>query len=225
LKFLNNTAGASNGYIAIDNQFASPKVVNIYNNFITGFTPTSAVSNSKIYGIRHAGSSTSNVYHITIVFLEMTDMTTFGSSYIAAIAFATAATTEASPTGTINIKNNILISNETGTTMKVWGIRRVGTAGTFNSDYNDIYANSSNNYVGYYNASDAASLSDWQTASGKDANSKSKDVNFVSATDLSLTGASIDDLDLAAPAIDGLIPIFLEIPSIILLFTWSPRAQ
>ncbi|MBP9016270.1 MAG: T9SS type A sorting domain-containing protein, partial [Paludibacteraceae bacterium] len=105
--------------------------------------------------------------------------------------------------GTINIKNNILISNETGTTMKVWGIRRVGTAGTFNSDYNDIYANSSNNYVGYYNASDAASLSDWQTASGKDVHSKSKDVNFVSATDLSLTGASIDDLDLAAPAIDG----------------------
>jgi hypothetical protein len=108
LAFLNNTAGASNGYIAIDNQLASPKIVNIYNNFITGFTITAAVSNSKIYGIRHASSSTSNIYYNTIVIPEMTNMTNFGSSLIAGIAFATAATTEASPTGTVNISNNII---------------------------------------------------------------------------------------------------------------------
>ena len=203
LTTINKTAGANNGVVGIDNQCQAPKIVNIYNNMITGMGPGNAsTTNSKIYGIRVTSTGISNVYHNTIVFLDMTDMTNFGSSYIAAIAFATAATTEASPIGTINIKNNILVSNETGTTMKVWGIRRVGTGGTFNSDYNDIYANSSNNYVGYYNNADAASPSDWQMASGQDANSKSKAVNFVSATDLSLTGASIDDIDLAAPGIN-----------------------
>ncbi|MCR4417169.1 MAG: T9SS type A sorting domain-containing protein [Ignavibacteria bacterium] len=202
LSILNNTAGASNGYIAIDNQLTSPKVVNIYNNFITGFTINSSVSNSKLYGIRHAGSSTSNIYFNTIVIPEMTNMTNFGSSLIAGIAFATAATTEASPSGTINIRNNIIISNES--TMKTWGIRRIGTGGTFSSDYNDIYfVTSDSNYAGFWNTTDQKNLSDWQTASGKDLNSVSKAVNFVSSTDLHLTGTSLGDNDLIGTVISG----------------------
>jgi len=198
LQFLNNTAGASNGYIAIDNTLASPKIVNIYNNFITGFTTTSAVSNSKIYGIRHASSSTTNIYFNTIVLPDMTNMTTFGTSYIAGITFATAATNEASPSGTINIKNNIIISDEKS--MKIWGIRRVGTGGTFLSDYNNIYLDTSNdsNFVGYWNNADQKSLLNWQLSSSKDANSVSKAVNFVDAAngDLHLTGSSLGDHDL-----------------------------
>lgn len=191
---------ASNGAIAIDNQLASPKIVNIYNNFITGFAINSAtVQGVKIYGIRHIGGSTSNVYNNTIVIPEMTDMTTTTGSFIAGIAFATNAVAEAAPAGTMNVKNNVIISNET--TMKVWGIRRVGTTGTFTSDYNNIFATTSNNYVGYFNASDAASLANWQTASSLDANSKSKEVQFVSTTDLHLAGTSLSDADLYVPAI------------------------
>lgn len=196
LKTLNNTAGASNGYIAIDNQFASPKIVNIYNNFITGFFITSAVSNSKLYGIRHTGSSTSNVYHNSIYVPELTNMTTFGSSYISGIAFATAATTEASPTGTMTLKNNIIITNETS--MKTWGIRRVGTGGTFSSDYNDIYYNIANSlgYVGFDNASDQQSLANWIANTAYDDSSKSVSVLFSSPPDLHLSGGSIGDQNL-----------------------------
>lgn len=202
LSFLNNMAGASNGYIAIDNQLTSPKVVNIYNNFITGFTITSAVSNSKIYGIRHTSTSTSNIYNNTIVIPEMTNMSSFGSSLIAGIAFATAATSEASPTGVIDIKNNIVISNES--TMKTWGIRRVGTGGTFTSNFNNIYFVTGDNHTGFWNTVDQTALSSWITASSQDSNSVSKEVNFVSATDLHLTGSSLGDNDLIATPISGI---------------------
>jgi hypothetical protein len=197
LKILNNTAGASNGYIAIDNQLASPKIVNIYNNFIAGFSITSAVSNTKLYGIRHTGGSTSNIYYNTIHIPELTNMTSFGSSFIAGIAFATALSPESSPTGTCTIRNNIIITNETS--MKTWGIRRVGTGGTFSTNFNNIYYNTANTdgFVGFWNASDQQTLGNWQTASSQDANSISKAVTFVSATDLHLDGSSIGDTDLA----------------------------
>jgi len=207
VKTWNTLAGpsASNGIIAIDNQLASPKIVNIYNNFITGFTISSAsVQGVKIYGIRHIGGSTSNIYNNTIVIPEMTDMTTMTGSSIAGIAFATAASPEASPTGTMNIKNNIIVSNETG--MKTWGILRVGTGGTFTSDYNVFYrANTTFCFTGFYNTSDASDLQTWQTASSKDANSKSVAVNFTSATtgDLSLAVASVNDYNLAVPQISS----------------------
>lgn len=202
VKTWNTAAGpaASNGAIGIDNQLAAPKIVNIYNNFITGFTIANAsVQGVKIYGIRHIGGSTSNIYHNTIVIPEMTDMTTTTGSFIAAIAFATGAVTEASPTGTMNVKNNIIVSNESA--MKVWGIRRVGTGGTFTSDNNVIFATTSNNWIGFYNGTDIFDWALWRTASGQDANSKSVDVNFTNAAtgDLSLTGASIGDWQLAVP--------------------------
>jgi hypothetical protein len=131
----------------------------------------------------------------------MTDMTTFGTSYIAGIVYAS--TAEAGPTagGTANIKNNIIISNES--TMKVWGIRRVGTTGTFTSDNNVIYAATANNLAGYYNATDATLLSDWQSASGQDAASKSAPVTFENAAtgDLRIAGLSVQDNVLRVPSI------------------------
>jgi len=202
LSILNTAIGTGNGYIAIDNGLASPKIVNIYNNFITGFTITAAVSNSKIYGIRHTGASVSNVYNNTIVLPEMTNMTALGSTFIAGIAFATAATTEAAPTGSMNIKNNIIVSNETG--MKTWGIRRIGTGGTFKSNNNIIYnSNTTNGCVGFFNTSDARDIAAWQTASSQDADSKSVAVSFadVVAGDLSIAGLSIRDADLKVPGL------------------------
>lgn len=199
LSITNTTAGASNGYIAIDNQLAAPKIINVYNNFITGFSITASVSNSKLYGYRHVGGSTSNVFNNTFVIPEMTNMSSFGTSFIAAIAFATTATPEASPSGTMNIKNNIIVSNETS--MKVWGIRRVGTSGTFISENNIIYAATNNNFVGFFNNADAADLDAWKNASSLDANSQSVPVNFVDAAagDLRIAGLSIQDNMLAVP--------------------------
>jgi len=207
IKTLNNTAGVSNGYICIDNQLGTLKVVNIYNNYITGFTPTASVSNTKLYGIRQIGASTTNVFNNTIVIPEMTDMTTFGSSFITGIVFGTAVTPELAPSGTMNVQNNIILSNETG--MKTIGIRRAGTTGTFSSDHNVIYrANTTAGFCGFFNTSDASDLLAWQTASSNDANSKSVAVSFASATDLSLVGNSIQNDNLKVP---GLTTVLTDI--------------
>ncbi len=196
LKTLNNTAGASNGYIAIDNQFASPKIVNIYNNFITGFKTVATNSNCKLYGIRHAGSSTTNAYHNTIYLPEMVNMTTFGTSFIAGIVFAN--TSEASPgTAAVMIsKNNIIYSDETS--MKTYGIRRGGTTGSFTSDYNDIYYNPSNanGYTGMDNVTDQQTLTNWINNTAYDDNSVSVAVTFFSPPDLHLAGSSVGDPNL-----------------------------
>jgi hypothetical protein len=127
-------------------------------------------------------------------------------SYIAGIAFATAAAPELSPSGTAIVKNNIIITNETG--MKTCGIRRVGTGGTFTSDYNVIYrANTTNGFIGYFNASDATDLAAWKTASSQDANSKSVNVFFTNAAtgDLSLTGTSVQNNNLSVPRLASVL--------------------
>lgn len=200
----NTTVGASNGMIGIDNQLASPKVVNIYNNMLSGFAFTSAsVSNVKLYGIRHTGSSTSNVYYNTIYMPELTNMTAFGTSFIAGIVFASTGEVSPGASAVMIAKNNIIYSNET--TMKTYGIRRGGTTGTFTSNDNNIYYTSSNvsGYIGSYNALDQATLTNWQSASSQDANSKNVSVSFTSATDLHLAGQSIGDYTLACNPIDG----------------------
>ncbi|MFA6581560.1 MAG: T9SS type A sorting domain-containing protein [Paludibacter sp.] len=206
---INKTAGANNGVIGIDNQCVTPKVVNIYNNMLSGFAVgNAATTNTKIYGIRSTATSTCNIFNNTIVLPEMTDMTAFGTSYIGGIVFATAAATEVGPAttgGITTVKNNIIISNET--TMKVWAIRRVGTGTNFVSDNNIIYSATSNNYTGYFNNADAATLADWRTASGQDLNSKSVAVNFIDAAagDLRITGTSLQDGNLAVPRLDAVL--------------------
>ena len=200
LTTLNKTAGSNNGVIGIDIQCGSSKTVNVYNNTISGLKAgASTTTNSKLYAIRTSSSSTDNIYHNTIYMPEGVDMSAFGTSYIAGIAYTSITEAAASP-GIKNIYNNIIISDETG--MKTWGIRRVGTTGTFTSDNNNIYrSNATNGFVGYFNASDASDIGAWRTASSQDANSKSVAVNFVNTAtgDLSLTGGSISDINLAVP--------------------------
>jgi hypothetical protein len=200
LTTINKTAGANNGVIGIDNQCITPKVVNIYNNTISGMNVgNAATTNSKIYGIRVTSTSTCNVFHNTIYLPEMTDMTTFGTSLIAGIVLATAATTEASPpaAAVITVKNNVVVGNES--TMKTWCVRRVGTLGTITFDNNLYYqSNTTNGFIGYFNTSDATDLAAWKTASSQDANSKSGNVSFVNAAigNLDIAPASYQDANL-----------------------------
>jgi hypothetical protein len=204
--FSNNTAGDNNGYISIDNNLTkgtnTNKTVNIFNNFITGWSITNSVSNSKIYGIRISSTSNSNIYHNTIVIPDMTNMSTFGTSYIAGISVGSP--TESAVTATSDIRNNIIISNEQE--MKSWCIRKVGTA-MAGSNYNDLYcASATNGYVGCITGAtpaDYQTLAAWKAKS--DANSVSKAVVFNNAAtaDLTLTGTSVGDAVIQAAKITG----------------------
>jgi hypothetical protein len=60
-------------------------------------------------------------------------------------------------------------------------------------NYNNIYIAGSSASVGFYGSTPCADLAAWRAASGQDANSINKPVNFVSATDLHVTGSSIGD--------------------------------
>ena len=68
------------------------------------------------------------------------------------------------------------------------------------SDNNNLYVPNGN--IGHYNGTDQATLPVWRALARADRNSISKEVEFVSETDLRLTGASIGDDDLLAPRID-----------------------
>ena len=174
-----NIAGAGNGIRAI--QASAGGTWYIYNNFITGFaTPSSGTT--EVLGIRVG--SLSYVYNNTIV-LNNTSTTGGGTTPTACIVTYSA---------TSEFKNNILISNEDD-------FASYCIYGKAISDYNTFYLGGTNNSKLGFATVAYASLQDWQTGTSQDANSKFKNVYFASATDLSIAGTSVNDPDLAAPAL------------------------
>src|SRR5205085_5565395 len=55
-------------------------------------------------------------------------------------------------------------------------------------NYNDLYATGTGGFVGLFNASDQATLANWQAAVGQDANSISVDPLFVAPNGTASTG-------------------------------------
>lgn len=156
---------------------------NIFNNTFAGMerigTATGSVNQTYVFF-----GCIGNIYNNTFYMPALTAPTVPG--YYRAITLS-----YANP----NIKNNIFISDEDALTNEL-----IGSITTGESDFNNFYLRAGNNKARI--VSTYTTLADYQAANPtKDVHSKSKAVNFVSATDLSLTGASIDDMDLAAPAI------------------------
>lgn len=178
-----NTAGGGNGIRGI--QASGGGTWNIYNNFITGFsTPTTGTTEA--LGIR-VGSA-SNIYNNTIL---INNITTTGAGTTPTACIVNYSTT-------CNLANNILITQEDD--IASYCIYQSGTLTS--SDYNLLYRNGTTNAkIGYAAGAPQATLVDWQTASTKDKNSKSVDVLFTNAAtgDLHLAGASVNDVNLAAP--------------------------
>lgn len=179
-----NTAGGGNGIRGI--QASGGGTWNIYNNFITGFsTPTTGTTEA--LGIR-VGSA-SNIYNNTIVLNNITT-TGAGTSPIGCIV---------NYASTCNLGNNILITQEDD--IASYCLYQAGTLTS--SDYNLLYRSGTTNAkIGFTTGLAQATLADYQTANPtKDKNSKSVDVLFTNATtgDLHLTGASVNDVNLAAP--------------------------
>jgi hypothetical protein len=164
---------------------ASGATYNVYNNMFAGLDKTkpSTVALNLVY-LFYSGVS-GKIYNNTFYMPKLTDASSTG--YYNAIQISG---------NTAEIKNNIFISDE-DTHSNTAFISAVPTPA---SDYNNFYLRHS--HSGSKIVSTYTTLADYQAANPtKDVHSKSKDVNFVSATDLSLTGTSIDDMDLAAPAI------------------------
>ncbi|VBB44956.1 exported hypothetical protein [uncultured Paludibacter sp.] len=178
---------------------------NIYNNFFTGFDKTNATAGETMLQAIRCGS-TCKIWNNTFLLNSLTnkptnieDPTDAQGAYCAINIAA----------GSPEIKNNIIISDEDGCYNQL--IR--GGLSTDASSYNDFYLKAGNlnaRFQGTGGYGTYATFADFQTANtGNDANSISKDVTFASVSDLSLSGVSTYDLELAAPEIGA--PITTDI--------------
>jgi hypothetical protein len=96
-------------------------------------------------------------------------------------------------------KNNIYYNSRTGGTGKQYAFGVTAVAGTFISNYNDLFTTAAP--LAIWNITDQADINAWRTASGQDANSKSINPGFLSITDLHPTAP---DLDAAGNAVSGI---------------------
>lgn len=201
----NLPAASTFGMIGIATMYGaqSGTILNIYNNFITGFSCNSAYNNN-IYGMwfEEAPSSpltypTVNLYYNTIY------MNPTGASGVYDVAVGRIDGWG----GNITMKDNILYNaNGTATSWAAYFPNTGATPGTIVSDYNDLYVTGSG-YIGEFGVTvDCSTLAAWRTASSNDPNSISKLTTFVSNVspfDLHLAGTSNGDISLRGVPVTG----------------------
>ncbi len=183
----------SGGYSAIGIALASSLTTantTVSNNRIsdvTGYGWTSTTTDNG-YGINILSGGGYNLYYNTI---SLSANQSIGTPACLII------NSTVSTAGSLDIRNNIFsISSTVGDR---YAIICNTTSATFsNLDYNDYISAGTN--LGYFEAADVLDLAAWQTATGKDANSKSIAPYFVSATDLHLISQANCQLsDLGTP--------------------------
>lgn len=171
---------------------ASLDTVLVANNMIAvdNFANVGAATGNDVYGIAFdnaAGNSVNSIYHNSV---------RIGSSDETGIHAGFGAHQEIATAQTWNLRNNIFVSDQDAANANAiyWPI---DSNAQLNTDYNNYFVSGASANLGLYNTTNAATLADWQTASGVDANSSEVEVEFVSTTDLRLTGSSVGDLNLA----------------------------
>jgi hypothetical protein len=174
-------------------------------NFIPGITGSnSLIANNVIYDIICTGDASSTYFGLGIAIDGATggvgvyhNSVNLSGSYAGYNSATVTAAFYVSSTATaLNVRDNIFANsfdNTTVTTDKAYAVYSAAANTAFTDiNYNDYFANGPTIILGYL-ASDRITLTDWQTATGKDANSKSVDPLFVSATDLHPASASLDN--------------------------------
>jgi hypothetical protein len=152
--------------------------VTFSNNFIYDVTALgSATLASNGFGISVASGAGYKFYHNSV------NMNTDQASGTTAAMFVQAGVTAA---GALDIRNNIFANTQSaGATRYAFYSGAANTVYT-PINYNDYFSTGSVGFLG----SARATLTDWQTATGQDANSKAVDPLFVSPTNLHIQNAS-----------------------------------
>jgi len=189
-KFLKSETEETGAYGHRVVSLSSGASYNIYNNTFAGMDKTKASSAAlNLYYLFYSGIA-GKIYNNTFYMPALTNATHTGGAYRAIhLSGNTAA-----------IKNNIFINDEAMHT----AITFISAVPTPASDHNVYFFRQQNvnaKIVGTY-----ATLGEYQTANPtKDINSKNVNVNFLSATDLSLTGVSVQDGNLAVPRLSDVL--------------------
>ncbi len=175
----NPTGFGSNGIFSTATSTASNLF--IANNFISDIASqgtAGVLPTSNGYGIAIGSGGGYNIYYNSV---NMNTNQVNPASVTAAVNIAAAV-----PAGAVDLRNNILANTQTiGTRYGVYSAATAGAAVFSTINYNDYFAQN----VGFLTSA-RATLTEWQAATGQDANSKAVDPLFVSATDLHLQGTS-----------------------------------
>jgi len=167
--------------------------LNIFNNFISdvasfGSSGTSITANG--WGLAISGGGGYNIYYNTVY---LATNQTFANSITAAMFVSGAAF------NSLNIRNNIFANTQTVGTNRYAILSNSASNVYVDINYNDYFFAGPN--LGFMSGV-RANLADWQTATGKDLNSKSIDPLIISATNLHLNPAT-SPLDSSATPIAG----------------------
>ncbi|MEQ9310796.1 MAG: T9SS type A sorting domain-containing protein [Balneolaceae bacterium] len=175
---------------------ASLDTVLVANNMIAfdNFANLGAATGNDVYGIAFdnaAGNSLNAIYHNSV---------RIGSSSETGVHAAFGAHQEVSTAQMWDLTNNIFVVDQDAANANAiyWPI---DTNTQLEADYNNYYVSGSSANLGLFDATDTPTLEDWQTASDNDDNSSEVEVEFISATDLHLTGSSVGDVNLAGTPI------------------------
>ncbi|MCF6133171.1 T9SS type A sorting domain-containing protein [Flavobacterium wongokense] len=189
-----NTNSVVRGIRVNGNAFAAT-ITRVYNNFITNLqsgNTNTTLTIRRIIGIslQPAGSgSGSGIY------------AEFNSVRIGAANLTVSNACLEMGTGSgpaYRVRNNILANVTAAQTggAKHYCWVSTQTAGVGNtgslSNYNDLYVTGTNGFVGLGNATDYATLTNWQLGVSQDGNSVSTDPTFTSATDLHASSAALN---------------------------------
>jgi len=190
--------------------FFAGSTVNVNNNFVS-ITQTNATATAIfgiLMGLNGTNAYTANVYYNSVRIGGVHTGGTAGSIVSSGIYRS-----DNNAGSVYNQKNNIAINDRTGGTSGVFhvGFFNSAAAGTLAIDYNVYYGTAGSTDLNGYAAGWVSSLYDnsqlalYQTAAApQEQNTRFMNVNFVSNTDLHLTGASIGDLNLAGISIPGI---------------------
>jgi len=187
--------------------FSAPAVgsiLNIENNMIS--LPLDNLSAATHTGIELLGSTnayTANVYYNTTRIGGNHTGGTAGNTTSAGIRISSAVIT-------LNMKNNIAINTRTGGNINHVGFALLNAGASLNIDNNSYYSTTGpNNYHAYWLTTGYNTLADYKTAATpNDQNSVFYDVNFVSTTDLHVTGSSLGNTNLIGTPIVGITTDF-----------------
>ncbi len=187
--------------------YGNTGVINVANNFIApNFTNIGTATTNKYFGIVFGSATWNGIINIGHNSFRIDAPNTTGIN--ACIGY------NLNSDATMNIGNNIFHQgNNTPTSYLIHYPMAQSATSVLNMDWNTYYLAGIGSNFGYYNGAAVATLNDWKTATMNDPNSNYKMVNFVSAADLHLTGASNGDWDLRG----------MPMPSVLFDIDGNPR--
>ncbi|MBA4310527.1 MAG: hypothetical protein C0425_09350 [Chlorobiaceae bacterium] len=187
---LDMAAGATVRYAGGIVIWGNTGVINIVNNFICGNSFNFGTNlESRIYGIVFGSATWNGIANIIYNTIRIDTSSSTGRH--AAIGW------ETNSNATLNITNNIFFNaRNIATSFIIHYPVTPGPTSVLNSNNNNYFVSGPLANIGFWGSAATPTLANWQTASGKDANSDSRNVTFVSDTDLHLAGTSVADLSL-----------------------------